>query len=64
MITIEEINDAIKKVFKDEKIYDVSSVYEKIEDSDDLKLVIFLNKLYYKTTVLLYSKLIFVVDSE
>lgn len=63
-ITIEEINKSIKDALGDSLVLNTSSVYESIEDSDNLKLVIFLNKLFYKTTSMLYTKLIFVVDSE
>jgi hypothetical protein len=63
-ITVEEIRDAIKNIFKDEKIFDISSVYEKIDDSNDLKLVIVFNKLFYKETIVMYTKLIFVTDKD
>ena len=63
-ITIEEINKVIKDILSDSKILGTDNVYEKIESSDDLKLVLFFNKLYYKETVCLYTKLIFVVDSQ
>ena len=61
-ITIKEIEDSIKKIFADDKVLNTDSVYEHIEDSDNLKLVIFINKLFAENSVL-YTKLIFVVDS-
>lgn len=64
-ISIDEINKNIKKVLGDSLVLNTSSVYEKNDDdSDNLKLVIFFNKLFYKSTSVLYTKLIFLVDSD
>ena len=63
-ISIDEIYKATKEKFDESQILTVDHVYEKIEDSDDLKLVIAFNKLYYKKTQVLHTKLIFVVDSD
>ena len=61
-ITIKEIEDSIKNIFKDAEVLNTTSVYEHIEGSDDLKLIIFINKLFQKEISVLYTKLIFVVD--
>lgn len=63
-ITIEEISKALKNVFSDAEILSTDNVYEKIENSENLKLVIFLNKLFDGDISILYTKLIFVVDKE
>ena len=63
-ISIDDINRAIKDTIGNTLILDNSSVYEKVENSDNLKLIIFLNKLFYKQTSVLYTKLIFVVNKE
>lgn len=64
-ISIKEIDDAILEIFGDDtKVLTTESVYEKMDDPGKLKLVIDINKLFYKETNLLYTKLIFVVDSE
>lgn len=63
-ISIEEIENAIKYVLKDAMVLNTNSVYEKIDGSDDMKLVIFFNKIFNKNSALLYTKLIFVVNHE
>ena len=61
-ITIKEIESSIKKVFNGAEILNTESVYESINDSGNLKLIIFLNKLLDKTISVLYTKLIFIVN--
>lgn len=63
-ITIEEINNSIKEIFKEAQILSSNSVYEKIQDSDNLKLVIFFNKMFEEKSSVLYTKLIFIVNKE
>ena len=63
-ITIKEIESSIKKVFNGAEILNTESVYESINDSDNLKLIIFLNKLLDKTISVLYTKLIFIVNDD
>lgn len=63
-ISIKEIEDSIKKVFTDADVLNTDSVYEKINGTDDLKLVIFINKLFDVEVSVLYTKLIFVVDGS
>jgi len=62
-ITIKEIESSIKKVFSDAEVLKTDSVYETIDDSDNLKLIIFINKMFQKDVSVLYTKLIFVVNS-
>lgn len=62
-ITIKEIESSIKKVFNDAEVLKTDSVYETIDDSDNLKLIIFINKMFQKDVSVLYTKLIFVVNS-
>ena len=45
IITIEDISNSIKEIFKDAEILSTDTVYEKIDDSENLKLVIFFNKI-------------------
>lgn len=63
-ISIKEIEDSIKSIFKDADVLNTDSVYEHINDSEDLKLVIFINKLFDADVSVLYTKIIFVVDSS
>lgn len=62
-ITIKDIEKSIKKVLGNFDVLNTDSVYEHINGSDDLKLVIFINKLFGKSVVL-YTKLIFKVNSS
>jgi hypothetical protein len=63
-ITIKEIEDNIKNILKESLILNFSSTYEKIDNSEDLKLVIFLNKIFQEDISLLYTKFIFYVDKN
>lgn len=66
MISIDDLNIAIKQVLDDKaEVMNFSQVYETPEDaSDSLRLVIFFNKMYFKETSVLYTKLIFLVNTE
>jgi hypothetical protein len=63
-ITIQEIENSIKNIFKDADVLNTDSVYEEINNSNNLKLVIFINKLFEKDISVLYTKIIFVVDKN
>lgn len=63
-ISIEEIEKVIKSTLKDAMVLNTNSVYEKIDGSEDLKLIIFFNKVFNENSALLYTKLIFVVNHE
>ena len=63
-ISIKEIEEALKEVFKGTAIQNTESVYEKIEGSDNLKLIIFINRMLNNSINVFYTKLIFVVDKE
>ena len=63
-ILISDLEDAINYSFDSTKVMSVDSVYEKLEDSDDLKLVIFLNRVLYDDINIIYTKIIFIVDNK
>jgi len=63
-ITIKEIESSIKNVFDKSEVLNTDSVYEKIDESNNLKLVIFINKLFEENISVLYTKVIFVVDGD
>lgn len=63
-ISIKEIETTIKEILYDSEVLNTDSVYEQIEDSDDLKLIIFFNKLFSENSSILYTKLIFKVNKE
>lgn len=61
-ITIEEIYKSIKESMIGSEIQFSDSVYEKKDGK--MKLVIFFNKLFTETNVVLYTKLLFEVDDN
>lgn len=62
-ILVGDLVSKIKEVFDSTKVLSVESVYEKTNTSD-LKLVISMNKILYDDVNVIYTKLIFVVDSN
>ena len=63
-ILVGDLIDKIKEVFDSTKVLSVESVYEKIENSNDLKLVISMNKILYDDVNIIYTKLIFNCDNN
>ena len=63
-ISIKEISDALKDIFKKTQIQNTDSTYEKIDGSENLKLVIFINRMLENNINIFYTKLIFVVNKE
>ena len=61
-ISIREIETAIKDVMIGSEIQFSDSVYE--EKDGVLRLIIFFNRLFTESNVILYTKLLFVVDKE
>jgi len=61
-ISIRDIETAIKDVMRGSEIQFSDSVYEEKEGT--LRLIIFFNKLFTKSNVVLYTKLLFVVDKQ
>ena len=63
-ILISDLIAKIKEVFDSSKVLSVETVYEKINNSEDLKLVISINKILYDDVNIIYTKLIFVTDNS
>jgi len=63
-ILIEDLVKKIKTVFDSTKVLSVKTVYEKINDSDDLRLVISMDKILYDDINVIYTKLIFNTDNN
>lgn len=61
-ITINDIDQAIQKIFGEYRAFDVETTYEK--EGDKYKLIIFFHKLYGEENSILYTKLIFLVDEN
>lgn len=62
-IIIGDLVNKIKEVFDSTKVLSVESVYEKIENSNDLRLIISMNKILYDDVNIIYTKLIFTSDN-
>jgi hypothetical protein len=63
-ILIGDLVDKIKEIFDSSKVLSIENVYEKINDSNELKLVISMNKILYDDINIIYTKLIFICDSN
>ena len=63
-ILIGDLVDKIKEIFNSTKVLSVESVYEEIDNSSDLKLVISMNKILYDDINIIYTKLVFITDNE
>lgn len=63
-ILVGDLVNEIKTVFDSTKVRSVESVYEKIKDSNDLRLVISLNKVLYDDVNIIYTKIIFTTDNN
>lgn len=63
-ILVGDLVNKIKEVFNSTKVRSVDSTYEKINDSSNLRLVISMNKILYDDINVIYTKLIFVTDSN
>ena len=62
-IIVGDLVNKIKEVFNSTKVLSVESVYEKIENSDELRLIISMNKILYDDINIIYTKLIFTTDN-
>jgi hypothetical protein len=63
-ILIRDLVNKIKEVFNSTKVLSVESTYEQKSDSNDLKLVISINKILYDDVNIIYTKLIFITDNS
>lgn len=63
-ILISDLVSKIKETYNSTKVLSVDYVYEKIDDSIDLKLVIDMNHVFYDDINVIYTKLIFTVDKD
>ena len=63
-ILIEDLIKKIKEVFDTTKVLSVKTVYEKINGSDDLSLVVSIDKILYDDINIIYTKLIFNTDGN
>lgn len=64
IIGLSEIEQIIKDIFDDTKVSSVSTIYEKDDDTNELKLIITINNLFYEKTNILHTKIIFLVDDN
>lgn len=66
MIRIAEVEDIFKEIFTEEegKVSSVETIYEKIDKSDEYKLIISIHNLSMGDTIIIHTKFIFKVDSN
>lgn len=64
IISLTDVERIIKDVFDGTKVSSVSDVYEKDEETGELKLIITINNLFYEKTNILHTKFVFLVDDE
>jgi hypothetical protein len=62
-ISIEDLVNKIKSVFDTTKVLSVDTIYEKILNSEELRLVISINKILYDDINIIYTKIIFTTDN-
>ena len=62
-ISIENLVNKIKNVFDTTKVLSVDTIYEKILNSEELRLVISINKILYDDINIIYTKIIFTTDN-
>jgi hypothetical protein len=62
IISLSDIDKLIKNIFIDTKVESVNTLYEKY--SDGYKLVISINNIFYDTTNIIHTKLIFYTDNK
>jgi hypothetical protein len=63
-ILIEDLVAKIKAVFDTTKVLSVKTVYEKINGSDELRLVVSMDKILYDDVNIIYTKLIFTTNKD
>ena len=63
-ILVGDLINKIKEAFDSTKVLSVDSVYEKIDNSNDLRLVISMNKILYDDINIIYTKLIFTCNEN
>ena len=63
-ISIQEISEALKELFKNTQIQNTEHVYEKIDGSENLKLIVFINRMLENKINVFYTKVLFVVDKD
>jgi len=62
-ILVGDLVNKVKDVFNSTKVLSVESVYEKISGTEDLRLVISMNKILYDDVNIIYTKIIFTCDN-
>lgn len=63
-ILIGDLVNKIKQIFDSTKVQSVNTVYEKINGSNDLRLVISMDKVLYDDVNIIYTKIIFTTNSD
>lgn len=64
MITVKEIEQAIREIFDNSRVRSVATTFEKDKDSDFQRLIISLHNLEFEDTIVIHTKLVFKCDME
>lgn len=63
-ILVGDVVNAVTKIFDSTKVRSVDTVYEKIDGTSDLRLIISLNKVLFDNVNICYTKLIFTTNES
>jgi len=64
VIGLSEVEKSFKIVFDETKVSSVKSLFDVNEDTDETKLIISINNLFFEETNILYTKFIFFVNKD
>lgn len=64
VISLADVENIIKAVFSDMKVASVKTLYERDEETQELKLIVSINNLFYDKTDILHTKFVFMVDDD
>jgi hypothetical protein len=63
-ISLEILQNIINEMFDESKVSSVETIFEKTEDEQGLKMIVFIHNLFFNKTNIIYGKLMFFVDNQ
>jgi len=63
-ISVGTIKETVERLFDETKLSSIETIYEKMEGSDNLKLILFFHNIFYGDTNIIYTKIIFITDKD
>jgi len=64
IISLLDVERIMKDVFNDTKVSSVSTIYEKDKKTNELKLIISINNLFFEKTDIIHTKFVFIVNDK